>query len=45
MGIVDAWMVVENMQNPRVIIADGGKDVPPNINNVELFEKIKAYVE
>lgn len=45
MGVVDAWMVVENMRNPRVIIADGGKDVPPNINNVELFEKIKAYVE
>lgn len=45
MGIVDAWMVVENMRNPRVIIADGGKDVAPNINNVELFEKIKAYVE
>lgn len=43
MPIVDAWMIVENQNNPRILIADGGFE-ETNIYNQELFNKLSAYV-
>ena len=40
MDRVDYWMVVDNAQNPRVIVADSTE-----IFNMEIFSKIKEYVK
>lgn len=42
--IVDSWMIAENYQMPRVLIADGGLDSEPNIYNQALYLKIQRYV-
>lgn len=42
--IVDSWMIVENHNNPRILIADGGFD-ETKIHNQELFNKLRAYVK
>lgn len=39
LDIVDAWMIVENYQMPRVLIADGGLNSEPNIYNQDLCVK------
>ena len=44
LDIVDSWMIVENYQMPRVIIADGGLNSEPNIYNMDLYLKIQSYV-
>lgn len=44
MSIVDAWMLVENHSNPRIIVADK-EDDGVIIYNVELYNKIKNYVK
>lgn len=44
LDIVDAWMIVENYQMPRVLIADGGLNSEPNIYNQDLYLKIQSYV-
>lgn len=41
--IVDSWMIVENHNNPRILIADGGFD-ETKIYNQELYNKLRAYV-
>ena len=33
-------MIVENLHNPRIIVADGGMDGKTQIYDVELFEKL-----
>lgn len=40
MAKVDNWMIVDNSQNPRVIIADSN-----HIYNQELFNKVQHYVK
>lgn len=40
MNKVDNWMLVDNSQNPRVVIADSN-----HIYNQELFNKIQHYVK
>ena len=45
MPIVDYWMLVDNTRIPRVIVAEGGVEVPVVIRNVELYQIIKGYVE
>ena len=42
--IVDSWMIIENYQTPRIVIADGKRNDKVNIHNVELYKKIKDYV-
>jgi predicted ABC-type ATPase len=37
---VDSWMLIDNSQNPRVIVADDSK-----IYNQELYKTIKSYVK
>lgn len=44
MPIVDSWMLIDNNNNPRTIVADGNKK-DTNIYEVELYDKIKAYVK
>ena len=44
MPIVDTWVLVNNSETPRGIIATGGKDQEPAIVNGELFKQIEAYV-
>ena len=45
MPIVDYWMLVDNTRIPRVIVAEGGVEVPVVIRNVELYQIIKGYVK
>ena len=42
--IVDSWMIVENQHNPRIIIADGGKESDTKIYDQELYNKLLNYV-
>ena len=43
MPIVDSWMLVENLSNPRIIIAENsGKGT--EIHNEILYNKVKVYV-
>ena len=44
MNIVDSWIVVENYNTPRTIIADGGINSTLNVYSEELFLKLKSYV-
>ena len=37
---VDSWMLIDNSQNPRMIVADDSK-----IYNQELYKTIKSYVK
>ena len=43
MPIVDSWMLVENMSNPRIIIAENCGE-GTEIHNEILYNKVKAYV-
>ena len=45
MSIVDTWVLVNNSETPRSIIASGGKDQELAIVNNDLFKKIENYVE
>lgn len=43
MPIVDSWMLVENLNNPRIIIAENdGEGI--EIHNETLYNKVKVYV-
>lgn len=43
MPIVDSWMLIENQNNPRIIIADGSTE-KINIYEKALFKKVQQYV-
>lgn len=45
MPIVDTWVLVNNSETPRSIIASGGKGLPPQIINNELFKILEEYVK
>ena len=45
MPIVDTWVLVNNSETPRSIIASGGKDQKPQIINNELFKNLEEYVK
>jgi len=45
MPIVDTWVLVNNSETPRSIIASGGKDQKPQIINNELFKTLEEYVK
>lgn len=44
MPIVDYWMVFDNSQPTRVMVAEGGLNIETNIIENEIFENIKQYV-
>jgi len=44
MPIVDYWMIFDNSQPTRVMVAEGGNGMDNNVKNDEIFESIKLYV-
>jgi len=44
MDIVDTWLVVENYNTPRTLIADGSLNGNINVYSEEMFLKLKSYV-
>ncbi len=44
MPIVDYWMIFDNSQPTRVMVAEGGNGMENNIIENEIFESIKQYV-
>lgn len=45
MPIVDTWLLVNNSETPRTIIATGGKNQTTKIEDITNFTKIKEYVK
>lgn len=45
MPIVDTWLLVNNSETPRTIIATGGKNQTTKIDDIINFTKIKEYVK
>jgi len=45
MPIVDTWVLVNNSETPRSIVATGGKDQETVVRNNYLFSKIEEYVK
>ena len=45
MPIVDTWVLVNNSETPRSIIASGGKDQKSTIINNELFKNLEKDVK
>lgn len=45
MDCVDYWALIDNSQNPREIVAEGGKNLERKIHNNELYNIIKDNVE
>ena len=45
MPIVDTWVLVNNSETPRSIVATGGKDQETVVRNYYLFSKIEEYVK
>lgn len=45
MSIVDYWAIFDNSNNPRKILAIGGKDAETEIIDKVLYDKLKDYVK
>ena len=45
MPIVDTWILVNNSETPRSIVATGGKDQDTAVRNNVLFKTIEEYVK
>lgn len=45
MSCVDYWLIADNSQENRVIVAEGGRNIPIEIHDVKLFKTIENYVE
>lgn len=44
MPIVDYWLLADNSENPRIIVAEGGKGIDTEMHHPELFKTIQNYV-
>lgn len=44
MDCVDYWMLADNSQAPRVIVAEGGRNIKTEIHDLELYNIIKSNV-
>ena len=44
MDCVDYWMLADNSQAPRVIVAEGGRNIETEIHDLELYNIIKSNV-
>ena len=42
---VDCWYIYDNSVNPRIKIAEGGKEASAKVANPELFTQMKSYVK
>ena len=45
MPIVDTWVLVNNSETPRNIVASGGKNQATTVRNSVLFKKIEEHVK
>ncbi|MCD8093243.1 MAG: zeta toxin family protein [Bacteroides sp.] len=45
MSCVDYWLMADNSQENRVIVAEGGRNTLTEIHDVELFKTIESYVK
>jgi len=45
MPIVDTWILVNNSETPRTIVATGGQKQETEIRNNKLYQQIKDYVK
>lgn len=45
MCCVDYWLIADNSQENRVIVAEGGRNISTEIHDVELFKTIESYVK
>ena len=44
MNSVDYWILIDNSQNPRTIVAEGGRNIRTNIHHQDLFKTIEENV-
>ena len=44
MPCVDYWVLFDNSTLNRVLVAEGGKELPTSIHDEEIFQKIEEYV-
>lgn len=44
MSCVDYWLIADNSQENRTIVAEGGRKTSIEIHDMELFKKIESYV-
>ena len=44
MSDVDYWLLADNSNTPRIIVAEGGRGVKTNILHADLFNRIQGYV-
>ncbi|WP_044264200.1 zeta toxin family protein [Bacteroides timonensis] len=42
---VDYWLLADNSHTPRVIVAEGGRDMATEVHDVKLFNTIQNYVK
>lgn len=45
MNEVDSWVIFDNSENPRKLIASGGRNADTVIDEEMLFSMIKSYVK
>ena len=43
--LVDCWMIYDNSNTPRTLVAHGGKDVPTTVLDEATFSTIKSHVK
>lgn len=41
---VDYWLLADNSETPRIIVAEGGRGMKMHIHHIERFNKIQSYV-
>lgn len=44
MPCVDYWLLADNSETPRIIVAEGGRGMDMHIHHIERFNKIQSYV-
>ena len=44
MPCVDYWLLADNSETPRIIVAEGGRGMEMHIHHIERFNKIQSYV-
>ena len=45
MNEVDSWVIFDNSENPRKLIASGGRNADTVIDEEMLYSMIKSYVK
>lgn len=45
MPLVDYWLLADNSTTPRIIVAEGGRELSTEVHHVELFNTIQSHVK